>query len=71
MSRRTLHLVSGVAVLFASLLYAHVFRHVFFVEHPAMNALMVASMILAAVAGVFCFIGAYLLLTGGHTRRSD
>ena len=71
MSRRSLHLVSGVAVLFASLLYAHVFHHVFFVEHPPINAVMVASMILAAIAGVFCFIGAYLLLTGGHTRRSD
>lgn len=71
MSRRSLHLISGVAVLFASVLYVHVFHHVFFVEHPAINALMVVSMILAGVAGLFCFVGAYLLLTGGHTRRSD
>jgi len=71
MSRRALHLISGVAVLFASVLYVHVFQHVFFVEHPSRNPTMVASMILAAIAGVFCFIGAYLLLTGGRNRRSD
>jgi hypothetical protein len=31
----------------------------------------VAGAIVSAVAGVFCFIGAYLLLTGGHQRRTD
>jgi len=69
MSRRTLHIVCGIAVLFASVLYAHVFHHVFFVEHPGMTPGVIASVILAAVAGVFCFIGAYLLLTGGRAAQ--
>lgn len=71
MSRRTVHVICGIAVLFASILYAHVFHHVFFVEHHEWNATFVAGAIVSAVAGVFCFIGAYLLLTGGHQRRTD
>ena len=70
MSRRTLHLICGIAVLFASVLYAHVFHHVFFVEHPARNAVMLVSAVVAALAGVFCFVGAYLLLTGGRETKT-
>ena len=70
MSRRTLHLICGIAVLFASVLYAHVFHHVFFVEHPAMNAVMLVSAVVAALAGVFCFIGAYLRLSGGRETKT-
>lgn len=71
MSRRALHVVCGIAVLFASVLYAHVFYHVFFVEHPDRNAVIIASIIVAAIAGVFCFVGAYLLLTGGRNHDSQ
>jgi hypothetical protein len=70
MNRRALHIICGVAVLFASILYAHVFHHVFFVEHSGMNWVMMASAIVAAIAGIFCFIGAYLLLTGGRAPKT-
>ena len=66
MSRRLLHFICGIAVLFASILYAHVFHHVFFVERQEWNAAFVAGLIISAIAGVFCFIGAYLLLSGGR-----
>ena len=66
MSRRALHFICGIAVLFASILYAHVFHHVFFVERHGWELVMVASLIISAIAGVFCFVGAYLLLTGGR-----
>jgi hypothetical protein len=70
MSRRALHFVSGVAVLFASVLYVHMFYHVVFVAHHfSITAGVMASMILAALAGVFCFVGAYLLLTGGRVSN--
>jgi hypothetical protein len=68
MSRRALHFISGVAVLFASILYAHLFHHVFFVERQEWNAAFAAGLILSAVAGVFSFVGAYLLLTGGRAQ---
>ncbi len=70
MNRRALHIVSGVAVLFASLTYAHVVHHVF-THSEHMSGLFAAELVLAAIAGVFSFVGAYLLLTGGRTRRSD
>jgi len=66
MSRRALHFICGTAVLFASLLYAHVFHHVFFVERQEWNAAFVAGLIVSAVAGVLSFVGGYLLLTGGR-----
>jgi hypothetical protein len=69
-SPRTLHLICGIAVLFASILYAHVFHHVFFVEHHGWSAPFLASAIISGVAGVFCFIGAYLLLTGGRSAQA-
>lgn len=68
MSRRTLHRVCGIAVLFTSILYAHVLHHLFFVEGHEWNAAFVAELILAAIPGVFAFIGAYLLFTGGRQQ---
>jgi hypothetical protein len=70
MKRRALHIICGVAVLFASILYVHVFHHVFFVEHQEMNAPTIALAIVSFIAGVFCFVGAYLLLTGGRQSHN-
>jgi hypothetical protein len=36
-----------------------------------MSAAVTAGLILAAAAGVFSFVGAYLLLTGGRASKSD
>lgn len=69
MNRRALHIICGVAVLFASILYAHVFHHVFFVEHQEKNALTMALAIVSFIAGIFCFVGAYLLLTGARGEK--
>ena len=69
MSRRTLHVICGIAVLFAGILYAHLVQHLFFVEHHEWNAAFVAELIASAAAGVFVFIGAYLLLTGGRGQN--
>ena len=69
MSRRALQFLCGIAVLFASVLYAHVFYHVFFVERHEWNAAFMAGLIVSAIAGVFSFIGAYLLLTGWHKQN--
>jgi cytochrome c biogenesis protein CcdA len=71
LSRRALYFICGIAVLFASLLYAHVFHHVFFVERQEWNAAFVTGLILSAVAGVFSFVGAYLLLTGGRNLKAE
>ena len=70
MNRRALHIICGVSVLFASFLYAHVFHHVFFVEHQEMNALTIALAILAFIAGIFSFAGAYLLLTTSRSQNT-
>jgi hypothetical protein len=70
MSRRTLHFICGIAVLFASILYAHVFHHVFFVERQEWNVVFVAGFVVSAVAGLFVFVGAYLLLTGGRSPNA-
>lgn len=69
MGRRSLHIICGVAVLFASVTYAHVFHHFFIVHHPTMTAVVIVSMILAGVAGIFSFVGGYLLLTGGRRQN--
>jgi hypothetical protein len=71
MSRRTLHVICGIAVLFASILYAHLFHHVFFVERQEWNAVLVAGVIVSAVAGVFSFIGSYLLLTDSRRQNPN
>jgi len=70
MSRRALHFICGTAVLFASLTYAHVVHHVF-THREQMSAAFAAELVLAALAGIFSFVGAYLLLTGGRAQNPD
>jgi hypothetical protein len=67
MGRRTVHIVSGIAVLFTCLAYGHIVHHFFFVHPHQMNPGYVAGLIAAVGAGVLSFIGAYLLLTGGRS----
>ena len=69
MSRRAVHVICGVAVLFAGVLYAQVFHHVFIAERHEWNGVVVAGAIVSDAAGVFCFIGAYLLPIGGRGQR--
>jgi hypothetical protein len=70
MSRRTLHNICGTAVLFATIIYLHVFHHFFIVHHPPMTAVTMLTMILAAVIGIFSFIGVYLLLASGRAPKA-
>lgn len=71
MRRRALYVISGVCVLFTSLTHAHVLHHMFTLAWHEMSAAVTAGLILAAAAGVFSFVGAYLLLTGGRASKSD
>lgn len=69
MSRRTLHNICGVAVLFATMIYAHVFHHFFIVHHPPMSAVTLLTMILSAVIGILSFTGVYLLFAAGRAPK--
>jgi hypothetical protein len=54
-SRRTVHLICGISVLFVSILYVHVFHHVFFAEHQGWSSPLLAAAIVSGtgIAGVF------------------
>ncbi len=72
MSRRALHITSGVCVLFTSLVFVHLIHHAFIVHrHEFSPGSLIGYLIIAAAAGILSFIGAYLLLTGGRAAKSD
>jgi hypothetical protein len=58
---RVLHGLSGLAVLFTSLAYVHIWHH-FLTHAPDRTAGFWMWMIAAAIVGVFSFVGGYLLL---------
>jgi hypothetical protein len=63
---RILRILSGIAVLFTSLGYAHLFHHHLMHASSANfhSPAFLLMTIFALVAGVFSFIGAILLLKG-------
>jgi hypothetical protein len=73
MSRRTLRIASGVAVLLITFVYAHIVHHVFFVAHrqELSPGLWIAGLIITCGLGILSFIGAYLLLTGGAPQNPN
>ena len=58
---RALHILSGIAVLFTSLGYAHLVHH-FFTHSPHGDLGFWTFMVPAIAAGILSFIGAFLLL---------
>ncbi len=72
MSRRAVHIASGIGVLFTSLIYAHLVHHAFIVHrHEFSPGSFIVGLIIAAAVGILSFIGAFLLLTGGRNPKSD
>jgi hypothetical protein len=60
---RALSIVSGICVLFTTLAYAHLWHHFFTaVPHQDAGLGFWASMIPAAIAGVFSLVGGGMLL---------
>jgi len=60
---RIFHVLSGLAVLFTSLAYVHIWHHFLTHAHaPDRTAGFWLAMVAAAVVGVFSFVGGYLLL---------
>lgn len=70
MSRRALHIASGVCVLFTSLVYVHLIQHAFTAHrHEVSPGALIGYLIVAAIVGILSFIGAYLLLSGGRPQN--
>jgi hypothetical protein len=65
---RTLKILSGVAVLLTTLHHAHALHHSFVLaSHEDIQSPMFwAAMGMAAVVGIFSFIGGCLLLSRNH-----
>jgi len=65
--KRTLHLVSGISVLFTTLAFGHIMVHDtahIMSHHDASPVFLIVHTILAVAFGVLSLIGAYFLLTG-------
>ena len=72
MSRRAVHIVSGIGVLLTSLIYMHLVHHALIVHrHEFSPGWLVVALIIAAAVGIVSFLGAFLLLTGGRNPKSD
>jgi hypothetical protein len=72
MSRRAVHIASGIGVLFTSLIFVHLVHHALIVHRQEFSpASLIAVLIIAAAVGIFSFIGAFLLLTGERNPKSD
>ena len=71
---RILNIVSGIAVLFTTLAFAHLVQHHFFyaaTDDDAHNPVFLARMIPSMVVGVLSLIGGCLLLgVGGSDKRA-
>jgi hypothetical protein len=58
---RILNLISGIAVFFTSLAFVHLFHH--FAKHaPLDHPATLVLLVVCAVAGIFSFVGGFLLL---------
>lgn len=72
MSRRAVHIASGIGALLTSLTYVHLVHHALIVHRQEFSpGSLVVWLIIAAAVGIFSFIGAFLLLTGGRNPKSD
>lgn len=70
MSQRVLHIVSGLAVLVTSFIFGHLVHHALFVHRAEISAgWLIGYLSVAGVIGLFSFAGAFLLLTGGRSRK--
>ena len=66
---RILNILTGLAVLFTTLAYAHLLHHYYSVSASlgdVHNPAFVAGMVAGAIVGVFSLIGAGLLLRRGR-----
>lgn len=66
---RILNVVSGIAVLFTTLAFAHLLHHHFFyaaTHDDAHNPVFLAGMLLLMIVGVLSLIGGCLLLRRGR-----
>ena len=66
---RVLNIVSGIAVLFTTLAFAHLLHHHFFLaatHDDAHNPVFLAGMVLGVVVGILSLIGGCLLLRRGR-----
>ncbi len=70
--KRTLHLASGISVLFTTLAFAHIMFHdtAHMMNHHDESAVFLTVHTIVAVAlGVLSLIGAYFLLTGERRQN--
>lgn len=65
-----MHIVSGVAVLLTSFVFAHLVHHALFVHRKEVSAgWLIGYLSVAGVIGLFSFVGAFLLLAGGRAGK--
>ena len=70
--KRTLHLASGISVLFTTLAFGHIMFHdtTHMMKHHDESAVFLTMHTILAVAfGVLSLIGAYFLLTGSRRQN--
>ncbi len=68
---RMLHLISGVAVLFATFAFGHLLYHFFtHAEGDVRNPIFLAGMTLGVIIWIFSLIGGFLLLRFGRSSLS-
>ena len=72
--KRTLHLASGISVLFTTLAFGHIMVHDtahIMSHHDASPVFLIVHTIVAVALGVLSLIGAYFLLTGWRRQSSN
>jgi len=67
---RILNILSGLAVLFTTLAYAHLLHH-FFHHDASHSPVFLAGMAIGVVVGIFSFIGGCLLLRQGRSSKPN
>jgi hypothetical protein len=70
--KRTLHLASGVSVLFTTLAFSHIMVHDtahIMSHHDASPVFLIVHTILAVAFGVLSLIGAYFLLSSWRRQK--
>jgi hypothetical protein len=69
---RVLHIISGVAVLFATFAFGHLLYHFFtHADGDVRNPIFLAGMTLGVIIWIFSLIGGFLLLRHGRSSLSQ